>query len=268
GCNITLLPKIGPNGLTWDTGKWKPIAEVGLSVNFHCVRPTVAGGRASGGLESAGTHSDIRSFIRHAAIDATTGDNGQMLMVLYSPTSEFAKRVAANPDGVSTELRESEVEESSDDDAGNPPNPKRLKIDPPVGTQGSSNQVPLDFNTAELSSSIGSGWLLTFNDLKLIPGSIAATSLVKFYNSVIDKASNLLEAATPLDKQHKFTVGSVSLLLAGTDVIYWDWIITFAMAMVDSTNGKSPIQFASTIASEWQQNTIKAELFLGGKGLF
>ncbi|KAL8835895.1 MAG: hypothetical protein Q9176_006668 [Flavoplaca citrina] len=196
------------------------------------------------------------------------GDNGRMLMVLYSPTSEFAKRVAANPDGVSTELRESEVEESSDDDAGNPPNPKRLKIDPPVGTQGSSNQIPLDFNTAELSSSIGSGWLLTFNDLKLIPGSIAATSLVKFYNSVIDKASELLEAATPLGKQHIFTVGSVSLLLAGTDAIYWDWIITFAMAMVDSTNEKSPIQFASTIASEWQQNTIKAELFLGGKGLF
>lgn len=69
GCNITLLPKIGPNGLTWDTGKWKPIAEVGLSVNFHCVRPTIAGGRASGGLESAGTHSDTIYFLH-----STCGD--------------------------------------------------------------------------------------------------------------------------------------------------------------------------------------------------
>ncbi|KAI4252241.1 MAG: hypothetical protein L6R42_008052 [Xanthoria sp. 1 TBL-2021] len=192
-----------------------------------------------------------------------------MLMVLYAPSSEFAKRVAATPAGKVVELREAEADEETDDEYDNPPNSKKIKLEPGTGAQGSSNQVPVSANAATLSSSIGSGWVLQFNGLKLLSSvSVTAQGLVSFYNSVIDKASELLEAATPLIKQQAFTVGAVSLVLVGTDVIYWDWIITFAMAMVDSTNENNPIQFASTIASQWQQNTIKAELFLDGKGVF
>ncbi|CAO1598679.1 hypothetical protein XANCAGTX0491_002439 [Xanthoria calcicola] len=250
GCNVTLIPKIGPSGFTHDTGKYLPIAGVGLSINDRCVRPTDAGGRSRGGFDSA-------------------GDNGNLLMVLYAPGSEFAKRVAATPAGKAVELREAEADEETDDEYDNPPDPKRIKVEPGTGAQGSSNQVPVGPNAGTLSSSIGSGWALEFNGLKLLSSdSVTAQGLVSFYNSVVDKASELLKAATPLVKQHAFTVGAVSLVLVGTDVIYWDWIITFAMAMVDSTNENNPIQFASTIASQWQQNTIKAELFLDGKGVF
>lgn len=190
-------------------------------------------------------------------------------MVLYAPGSEFAKRVAATPAGKAVELREAEADEETDDEYDNPPDPKRIKVEPGTGAQGSSNQVPVGPNAGTLSSSIGSGWALEFNGFKLLSSdSVTAQGLVSFYNSVVDKASELLEATTPLVKQYAFTLGAVSLVLVGTDVIYWDWIITFAMAMVDSTNGNSPVQFASTIASQWQQNTIKAELFLDGKGVF
>lgn len=177
--------------------------------------------------------------------------------------------MAATPAGKVVELREAEADEETDNKYDNPPSSKRIKLEPGTGAQGSSNQVPVGANAATLSSSIGSGWVLQFNSLKLLSSvSVTSQGLVSFYNSVIDKASELLEAATPLVKQHVFTVGAVSLVLVGTDVIYWDWIITFAMAIVDSTNKNNPIQFASTIASQWQQNTIKAELFLDGKGVF
>lgn len=173
-------------------------------------------------------------------------------MVLYAPSSEFANRVAATRAGKVVELREAEADEETDDEYDNPPNSKKIKLEPGTGAQGSSNHVSVGANAATLSSSIGSGWVLQFNGLKLLSSvSVTAQGLVSFYNSVIDKASELLEAATPLVKQHAFTVGAVNLVLVGTDVIYWDWIITFAMAMVDSTNGSNPIQFASTIASQW-----------------
>ncbi|KAL8653642.1 MAG: hypothetical protein Q9226_003766 [Calogaya cf. arnoldii] len=168
-------------------------------------------------------------------------------MVLYAPGSEFAKRVAATPAGKAVELKGSEADEETDDEYDNPPDPKRIKTEPGAGAQGSSNQVPVRANAAALSSSIGSGWTLQFNGLKpLTPSSITTQDLVSFYNSVVEKASEFLQAVTPLTKQHESTVGSVSLILEGTDVIYWDWIISFAMAMVDQTNLYAS-QFASTI---------------------
>lgn len=243
-----LLPKVDLNGFTWDTGRYEAIAAVGSAINYFCVRP-----KGSGGFESA-------------------GDNGNMLMVVYASDSKFAKRVAATPAGQVIELDEGEAEmsvdddeETEDDEGSNPPNAKRLKTS--IGTAGSSTQVSIGLNAKTLSPSIGSGWAQTFNGLKLIPSSMAPQHLIDFYNGVVDQASKLLGNATLLVKQHTFTLGSINLVLAGTDLIYWDWIITFAMAMVDSTSESIAIQYALTMASSWQQNTIKAVLFLGGKGV-
>ncbi|KAL8667143.1 MAG: hypothetical protein Q9168_007329 [Polycauliona sp. 1 TL-2023] len=248
GCNITLIPKIGPIGFLWDTGKFKPIAEAGMAVDYNCVDPLVPGGRGSGGLESA-------------------GDNGNLMIVLFAQNSEFAKRIEATPKDASVELGEAEANDSEDteDDDDFFRQPKRQKFSP---EEAPPNQAPLGPNADTLSSSIGSGWALQFNGFKFFGDSVAAQHLVKFYDGVVDEASRLLETATPLVKQHAFTAGGISLVLVGTDVIYWDWVITFAMAMADSTGENAPMQFASTIASQWQQNTIKAELFLGGKGIF
>ncbi|KAL8868709.1 MAG: hypothetical protein Q9174_004812 [Haloplaca sp. 1 TL-2023] len=240
-----LLPKIGPDGFTWDTGRYPAIAPVGLAINNECVK---SGG--SGGFESA-------------------GDNDNLLMVIYALNSEFARRVAATPADKPVELDELEAsmvlddDEETEDEADNPPRAKRLKTS--IGAPSSLYQVPAGLAATTVSPSLGSGWMLTFHGFKLISGADAVQGLTRFYTSVADQASELLAAATPLVKRLSFTVGSVSLVLAGTDVIYWDWVITFAIAMADSTMQNIPMQFASTIASEWQQNTIKAELVLGGK---
>ncbi|KAL8644620.1 MAG: hypothetical protein Q9226_007673 [Calogaya cf. arnoldii] len=244
GCNITLLPKpdgFSVDGIIYDTGKYPAIAGVGTAINHICVRPA-----GSGGIELA-------------------GDNNNLLMVVFAPNSEFAKRLVATEGGI-VDISEAEAEMLADDPADNPPAPKRVKVTP--SAEGSFSQTPVGSYAGALSSGIGAGWNLKFNVIKFIPSALAQQNLVTFYNGVVDKATQLLAAGTELVKEHAFSVGSVSLVLVGRDVIYWDWIISFALAMVDSTVQNNPIQFASTIASEWQQNTIKAELFLGGSGVF
>lgn len=55
GCKIMLLPMKRLNGaLTYDTAKFKPLAEIGANINGLCVRPVELGGRGLGGLEFAG----------------------------------------------------------------------------------------------------------------------------------------------------------------------------------------------------------------------
>lgn len=55
GCKIMLLPLKQWNGvLTYDTAKFKPLAEIGGNINGVCVRPVELGGSGLGGLEFAG----------------------------------------------------------------------------------------------------------------------------------------------------------------------------------------------------------------------
>lgn len=62
GCKIMLLPIKKPDGdFAYDTGKFKPIAEVGGRINSDCVRPVAAGGRGLGGMERAGKSSCIQT---------------------------------------------------------------------------------------------------------------------------------------------------------------------------------------------------------------
>ncbi|KAL8852997.1 MAG: hypothetical protein Q9221_002145 [Calogaya cf. arnoldii] len=244
GCNITLLPKadgFNVDGIIYDTGRYPAIAGVGTAINHLCVRPA-----GSGGIELA-------------------GDNNNLLMVVFAPKSEFAKRLAATEGGI-VDISEAEAEMLADDPADNLPASKRFKVTP--SAEGSSSQTPVGPYAGALLSGHGAGWDPKFNGIKFIPSAVAEQDLMFFYNGVVDKVTQLLAAGTELVKELAFKVGSARLVLAGTDVIYWDWIISLALAMVDSTAENSAIQFASTIASEWQQNTIKAELFLGGSGVF
>ncbi|KAL8728279.1 MAG: hypothetical protein Q9166_005520 [cf. Caloplaca sp. 2 TL-2023] len=211
--------------------------------------------------QTDGNH--IREAEAGAVGNPQPGDNGQLLLVIYARGSDFDKNVLNTPVGKIPGLEEAEDETDDEYDPSQPPT-KKIKTEPSSVAQGSSTQVGYSATNA-LSANIGSGWIFNYHAVKpMLAVDVAARNLVAFYNSVVDKTSALMEAAAPLVKTHAFTVGEITLVLVGTNIIYWDWIITFVMAMVDSTNQHNPIQFAATIANTWQQNTIKAELLLGG----
>ncbi|KAL8936029.1 MAG: hypothetical protein Q9216_005143 [Gyalolechia sp. 2 TL-2023] len=149
-----------------------------------------------------------------------------------------------------------------------PPPTKRIKTDPDSSSVGSSRGVGLSPTTqTSLSGNIGSGWRLHNTIFKsILPVINAANELVSFYNLVTDKAATQLQAGAAELKTISFSRGAVSLVLTSTDIIYWDWIVDFAMAMVDSTNAGNLVQYRATMTNSWQQNTILAELFLGGSG--
>ncbi|KAL9020293.1 MAG: hypothetical protein Q9185_002474 [Variospora sp. 1 TL-2023] len=220
----------------------RTLAEIGSGINTACVW-----GGWMGGMEFAGT-------------------NGRMVLVLYQPRSEFDDRMKAISAGGLAYLDEAEVweEESENEDAG-PRDAKRVKIDRGSGAAISMGVGGLYSITQAISADIGSGWLMQYNAVKsILPVVEAARQLVAFYDFVVEEASARIKTGAEELKKLAFTLGDVSLVLNGTDVIHWDWIIDFAMSMEDGTNAGNPIQYASTVASTWQQNTIKAQLFLDG----
>ena len=151
GCNITLLPKpdgFNVDGIIYDTGKYPAIAGVGTAINHICVRPA-----GSGGIELAGTlFPDV--FRSPQDIKASSGDNNNLLMVIFAPNSEFAKRLAAT-EGEIVDISEAEAEMLADDPADNPPAPKRVKVTP--SAEGSSSQSPVGPYAGALSSGLGAG---------------------------------------------------------------------------------------------------------------
>ncbi|KAL8703719.1 MAG: hypothetical protein Q9201_003092 [Fulgogasparrea decipioides] len=207
----------------------------------------------------------------NANIDSRLGDNDRMILVLFAKDSEFDRKVQNTPPGQIVDLKGMEQEEDTDREDSPPPR-QRIKIEPD-STAGSTTQAGLEGVGASssiqqsLSANIGSGWLLDYHAVKSItPVPDAAKQLVAFYNNVVDKAAAQLKAGAAEAKRLAFKLGDISLSLTGTDVIYWDWVIDFAMSMVDSTNLANPIQYASTVSSKWQQSTIQVELFLDGVG--
>ncbi|KAI4168968.1 MAG: hypothetical protein LQ343_005999 [Gyalolechia ehrenbergii] len=248
GCKIMLVPILNLNGqYLWDTGRYKPIAETGGRINSDCVRPIVAGGRGMGGLD----------FV---------GDLSRMILVIYEPDSEWDREKSSLPQGKLVSMDEQEPGDEESDDEYEPA-PKRVKQEP-HSAAGSSTQVAGGQSvTQSLSGNIGSDWLLQHSAVKsILPVTQAAQQLVSFYGFVVDKASAQIEAGAPELRSMSFNLGDLSLVLSGSDVIHWDWIINFAMSMEDFTNLGNTFQYASSVKSELQQNTIKAELLLGGVG--
>lgn len=200
------------------------------------------------------------------------GDNGRMTMVLYGALSRFDNTTRSRlSNGLPMYLNEPERPPERPrnplEEPNAPPAPKRTKIDPDTSSVGSNNPVYSMALQNSLSANIGSGWWLhNFVIKPILPVVNAAKELVSFYNLVTQKAGDQLQAGTEESKRISFQHGAISLVLTGTDIIYWDWIIGFATAMVDSTNVGNPAQYKSTVTSIWQQNTILAELFLGGSG--
>ncbi|KAI4169085.1 MAG: hypothetical protein LQ343_005948 [Gyalolechia ehrenbergii] len=193
-------------------------------------------------------------------------------MVLYQPFSRYDNVTRERQSkGLEIFLREAQPQpqpQNTDAQPDAPPGTKRTKTDPDTASVGSSPDV--GFSSAvqdSFSGNIGSGWWLHNLIVKpILPVIEAARELVSFYNLVTEKAAAQLQAGAAELKSSSFSHGAVSLVLTGTDIIYWDWIIDFAMAMVDSTNAGYPAQYKSTVTSSWQQNTILVELFLGGSG--
>lgn len=199
-----------------------------------------------------------------------SGANGRMLLVLFQQGSDFDKRMKAMAPGEPAHLDEEEIwgeEEEEEETEGvdaRPRGAKRVRID--TGSAAGSSTWMGEYSiTRAISADVGAGWLTQYNAVKLIlPVADAAQQLVAFYEHVVEKASAQIRTRAAELKMLAFTLGSVSLVLSGTDIIHWDWIIDFAMSMEDSTNAGNPIQYSSTVASKWQQNTIKVELLLDG----
>ncbi|KAL8826444.1 MAG: hypothetical protein Q9170_007398 [Blastenia crenularia] len=191
-----------------------------------------------------------------------------MILVIYEPGSDWDKKVKALGPGKLPSMDEAQREEDDETDDEYERQTKRVKTEPTDAT-GSSTQVGLTGHSLEqsLSGNIASGWSMQFGSVKsILPVKDAAKQLVSFYKFVVDKASAQIEAGAVELGKLSFKLGGISLVLTGTDVIYWDWIVNFAMAMEDSTNLGNPIQYASTVKSTWEENTINAELLLEGAG--
>ncbi|KAL8955556.1 MAG: hypothetical protein Q9193_006639 [Seirophora villosa] len=249
GCKIMLLPvQLSVGGMTWDTSRFKTLAEIGGNINTACVWQG-AGQSPSGGIDFAGA-------------------NGRMLLVLFQQGSDFDKRMKAVAAGEPAHLDEEEVwgeeEEEIEGVDTKPRGAKRVRID--TGSAAGSSTWMGEYSiTRAIPADVGAGWLTQYNAVKLIlPVADAARQLVAFYEHVVEKASAQIRTRAAELKMLAFTLGSISLVLSGTDVVHWDWIIDFAMSMEDSTNAGNPIQYSSTVASKWQQNTIKVELLLDG----
>lgn len=189
-----------------------------------------------------------------------------MILVIYEPDSEWDREKSSLPQGKLVSMDEQEPGDEESDDEYEPA-PKRVKQEP-HSAAGSSTQVAGGQSvTQSLSGNIGSDWLLQHSAVKsILPVTQAAQQLVSFYGFVVDKASAQIEAGAPELRSMSFNLGDLSLVLSGSDVIHWDWIINFAMSMEDFTNLGNTFQYASSVKSELQQNTIKAELLLGGVG--
>ncbi|KAL9028552.1 MAG: hypothetical protein Q9196_003103 [Gyalolechia fulgens] len=204
--------------------------------------------------------------------DVRPGDNDRMIIVLYQPLSRWDNvtryRLSKGLSIFMKQTQPGQQPQDPDSQPAAPPATKRIKSDLDISSVGSSPNVGLA--SAVQNSFVGniaSGWWLHSLIIKpILPVIEAARELVSFYNLVTEEAAARLQAGAAELKTISFNHGAVSLVLTGRDIIYWDWIVDFAMAMVDATNAGNPTQYKSTVTSVWQQNTILAELFLGGSG--
>ncbi|KAL8940727.1 MAG: hypothetical protein Q9211_002136 [Gyalolechia sp. 1 TL-2023] len=184
---------------------------------------------------------------------------------MYEPGSEW-DREKSLPQGKLASMEEREHGGSGIDDEYEPA-PKRVKQEPDSAAGSSTQLAGGQSVTQSLSGNIGSDWLLQHSAVKsILPVTQAAKQLVSFYDFVVDKTSAQIEAGAVELRSMSFNLGDISLVLGGNDVIHWDWIINFAMSMKDSTNLGNTFQYASSVKSDLQQNTIKAEILLGGLG--
>lgn len=192
-----------------------------------------------------------------------------MILVIFQPGSEFDRSITTLSDGEVVHLDEEEAAGGPMDDGYDaPPGPKRIKTGSGSASGSSSIQVGTLYSTTQaISANIGSGWLMRYVAVKsILPVLEAAKQLVAFYRFVVEEASAQIRSGATELKKLAFTLGSLSLVLTANDIVHWDWIVEFAMSMEDATNLGNPIQYTSTVASIWQQNTIKVELFLEGVG--
>ncbi|KAL8902573.1 MAG: hypothetical protein Q9207_004574 [Kuettlingeria erythrocarpa] len=267
-----LLPVLRLNGgLTYDTAKFKPMAEVGGYINYQCVRPVDVGGSGSGGLEFVGNlNHPIREGIDiDVILRDMTGTNNRMVLVIFQPGSDFDRSLSTLSEGEVAHVDEDEDTGGPMDDGYDaPPGPKRIKTGSGSAAASSSIEVGTLYSTTQaISANIGSGWSMRYSAVNsILPVLHAAKQLMAFYKFVVEKASLQIRSGATELKKLAFTLGSLSLSLRANDVIHWDWIVEFAMSMEDATNLGNPIQYASTVTSSWQQNTIKAELLFDGAG--
>ncbi|KAL9599298.1 MAG: hypothetical protein Q9219_003925 [cf. Caloplaca sp. 3 TL-2023] len=159
-------------------------------------------------------------------------------------------------------------DEDTDPEWSAPPASKRTRIEPDTGAGSSSQPIWVSTAQTSLSAQVGGGWWLKYEAVKtILPLVEAGRGLVAFYNSIADKAAAQLQAGAAELQTLVFRLGEISLRLTGSEVVYWDWIMEYAMGMVDVTNSGIVIQHASTAVSPWQGSTIKIQLFLGSTGV-
>ncbi len=114
-----LVPKLDPSTgeYTYDSGKYLPIAAVGLGINHHCVATSTVGGSgaAVGGYDDAG--ESYRSLIPvNNIFDQRVGDNGKLRFILYARDSEWDKKMQQNQkNGIPLSMNEDEDEDEEQD---------------------------------------------------------------------------------------------------------------------------------------------------------
>ncbi|KAI4185862.1 MAG: hypothetical protein LQ346_005792 [Caloplaca aetnensis] len=247
------------------------MAEIGGYINWQCVRPVEYGGSGSGGLEFVGNlNHPVREGIGvDVILRNMTGTNSRMVLVIFQPGSDFDRSILSLSEGEVAHMDEDEDTGGPMDDGYDaPPGPKRIKTASGSVAATSSIEVGTLYSTTQaISANIGSGWSMRYTAVNsILPVLHAAQQLVAFYEFVVEEASLRIKSGATEVKKLAFTLGSLSLSLTANDVIHWDWIVEFAMSMEDATNLGNPIQYASTVTSNWQQNTIKAELLFDGAG--
>ena len=77
------------------------------------------------------------------------------------------------------------------------------------------------------------GWSMHVNNIGcFLPFQVAAADLMHFYAGILGNAHRMLARNEPRRPRLNYSLGTISLLLMSTELLEWDWVISFAEQMV------------------------------------
>ena len=77
------------------------------------------------------------------------------------------------------------------------------------------------------------GWSMHINKIGcFLPFQVAAADLMNFYAGILGNAHRMLASNEPRKPHIHYSLGRISLLLMSTELLEWDWVISFAGQMV------------------------------------
>ncbi|KAG6990996.1 hypothetical protein G7Y79_00059g091810 [Physcia stellaris] len=242
GCRVALLPVESLSfEMSWDTGRYLPIAQVGQQINHYCVEAMGLPVAGRGGVERV-------------------GDNENLRLILYAPRSQFENEITADyKDSLPISIHE-------EDD---PTNHQPDKSFSSKKRRGGGTDLATGMGTPSRTRSLGGGWYLDFDSLTSVEPSLTApvTELQSMYDSIVQIAAGQLGklgTAALARRRIGFSYGAYRLRLESQEPIAWTWVVNFAEAMREVVASRGAALFRGKAYSYyWEVAAVGAALTVG-----